>query len=267
MRLFYEPKVILLARPELIPEGVDELLAEYGMEPGDWKRGNFDTDGEGLVEVMGRLCYGSFGDRQGRIGADAYLKNIISAGHGSVLEHSNWSFLVTGAGRGYTHQQVRHRAGFAYSQESTHFIKYHDGPSDKRTQEPGFCLTGFDTEESQALAIEGAKKSIEAYQKLWENLREQFGADAKVKKIVSGAARGLLPTGIESRIGITANARALRHFCEMRGSMENVLDIRLVAVQMLEILFKEAPAIFQGMEIQWDTSDGYPIVVSRRPKV
>ncbi len=218
MRLFYEPNVILIARPELVEDGVRALLNEYGMEMDDWERGMMDSDSEGLVEVMGRLCYGSFGERQGRVGAEAYLKNIISAGHGSVLEHANWSFLVSGASRGYTHQQVRHRAGWAYSQESTHFIKYSDEPSDKRTQEPGFCLTGFDDEESQRLAIEGAQQSILAYQKLWKNLRDQFGEDAKVKKIVSGAARGLLPTGIESRIGITANARALRHFMEMRGT-------------------------------------------------
>jgi len=265
MRVFYYPRVFLIARPALDLQGIEELLKEYDMKPEDWLRGADDSDAEGLVEVMGRLCYGSFGDRQGRIGAESYLRNIIQSGHGSVLEHANWSFFVAGASRGYAMQQVRHRAGFAYSQESTHFIRYEEGPSDKRSQEPGACLTGL--EPSQAIvAYDSMKQALAAYELLWESIRTTFKEDAKVKKIVSGQARGVLPNGLESRIGITANARAFRHFCEMRGNRENCLEIRLVACQIFNILNAEAPAIFQGMRSEWG-SDEYPIVVSKRHKV
>jgi len=41
-----------------------------------------------------------------------YLENIKKQGHGSVLEHANYSLLLEGVSRSLTHELVRHRAGF-----------------------------------------------------------------------------------------------------------------------------------------------------------
>src|SRR4051812_31791220 len=51
-----------------------------------------------------------------------YLENIKKQGHGSVLEHANYSLLVEGVSRSLTHELVRHRAGFAYSQLSQRYV-------------------------------------------------------------------------------------------------------------------------------------------------
>src|SRR5687767_15694217 len=51
-----------------------------------------------------------------------YLENIKKQGHGSVLEHANYSLLLEGISRSLTHELVRHRAGFAYSQLSQRYV-------------------------------------------------------------------------------------------------------------------------------------------------
>src|SRR3982750_4343749 len=109
-RYSFEPKVTVLARPTFTtPEhlGVNWI--------GD------STDGCRPAEFAGRLCYMSQlnpAKRQTR----EYLENIKKQGHGSVLEHANYSILLEGVSRSLTHELVRHRAGFAYSQLSQRYV-------------------------------------------------------------------------------------------------------------------------------------------------
>ena len=101
-RLYYEPRVTVLARPSFVePEHLGvSWLGE-------------STDGERLAEFAGRLCYMSQRNPAGRSTRE-YLENIKRQGHGSVLEHANYSLLLEGVSRSLTHELVRHRAGFAY---------------------------------------------------------------------------------------------------------------------------------------------------------
>ena len=50
-------------------------------------------------------------------------------------------------------------------------------------------------------------------------------------------------------IFVTANARALRHFIELRGSEWAEVEIRKVALQLLRIMQREAPNLFADYEI------------------
>lgn len=79
------------------------------------------TDGERLAEFAGRLCYMSQRNPAGRTTRE-YLENIKKQGHGSVLEHASYSLLLEGVSRSLTHELVRHRAGFAYSQLSQRYV-------------------------------------------------------------------------------------------------------------------------------------------------
>ena len=105
-RLFYEPRVTVLARPSFA-EPAHLGVAWMGEA----------TDGERLAEFAGRLCYMSQKNPAGRSTRE-YLENIKRQGHGSVLEHANYSLLLEGVSRSLTHELIRHRAGFAYSQLS-----------------------------------------------------------------------------------------------------------------------------------------------------
>src|SRR5438874_51978 len=79
--------------------------------------------GTQLCKVAGQLCYMSFGPkRTSNENAKRYFDNIKSSGHGSVLEHANFSFLFYGLSRSVTHELVRHRAGFGYSMLSQRYV-------------------------------------------------------------------------------------------------------------------------------------------------
>src|SRR5204863_7625132 len=55
-------------------------------------------------------------------GNQAYLDHILEVGHGSVLEHAVWNFVFTGVSRSLTHELIRHRAGWGYSQLSQRYV-------------------------------------------------------------------------------------------------------------------------------------------------
>src|SRR3954468_15887090 len=110
MELFHEPKVTLLSRPH---------FSEPTHLPVTWL--GESTDGERLAEFAGRLCYMSQANPAKRPTRE-YLDNIKKQGHGSVLEHATYSILFEGVSRSLTHELVRHRAGFAYSQLSQRYV-------------------------------------------------------------------------------------------------------------------------------------------------
>ncbi len=112
--LWYEPRLTLLAKPAFTAP--DHLPVNY---LGD------STDGERLAEFAGRLCYMSQKNPASRATRE-YLENIKKQGHGSVLEHANYSFALREVSRVFTHELVRHRAGSAFSQESLRYVRLTD---------------------------------------------------------------------------------------------------------------------------------------------
>jgi len=73
--------------------------------------------------MAGRVCYMSYG--KGRKTNREFVGHLIEVGHGSVLEHAVWSFLITGVSRSFTHELVRHRH-FSYSQLSQRYVNESD---------------------------------------------------------------------------------------------------------------------------------------------
>src|SRR5829696_3961759 len=108
--IFKEPRITVLARP---------VFSEPAHLPVNWL--GESSDGERLAEFAGRLCYMSQKNPASRATRE-YLENIKKQGHGSVLEHANYSVLVEGVSRSLTHELVRHRAGMAYSQLSQRYV-------------------------------------------------------------------------------------------------------------------------------------------------
>src|SRR2546430_17594657 len=106
MEIFRAPRVTLLARPEFLePEPLRVGWRGEG------------SPGERRAEYAGRLCYMSQHNPVQRTTVE-YLENIKKQGHGSVLEHSVYVLLIEGISRSCSHELVRHRAGFGYSQIS-----------------------------------------------------------------------------------------------------------------------------------------------------
>jgi thymidylate synthase (FAD) len=202
------------------------------------------TDGERLAEFAGRLCYMSQRNPAHRTTRD-YLENIKKQGHGSVLEHASYSLLLEGISRSLTHELVRHRAGFAYSQLSQRYVD----ESEAAFVVPPAIAGDAALETAWREQIEGA---LASYVALVERLMERYSwVDDRVhrRKMAREAARGVLPNSTETKIVVTGNARAWRTMLELRTSEGAELEIRRTAIAVLRVLQQEAPAFFADFEI------------------
>jgi thymidylate synthase (FAD) len=257
VRIVHEPAVYLVGRQVLDEAELDRFLADHGVA---WES-DTEVAGEYLAEVAGRVCYMSFArPRPG--GNKTYLDHILEVGHGSVLEHAVWNFVFTGVSRTLTHELVRHRAGFAFSQLSQRYVD----ESVAEYIEPD-CISA--DPELHRLWLDAIARSHQAYLKLSEKLQETFRDEPDKtmrRKLARQAARSVLPNATETKIFVTANARALRHFVEMRGDAAADVEIRTLAVAVLKLLQEEAPNLFGDYTLV-DLPEGGQAVTTEHRKV
>jgi thymidylate synthase (FAD) len=260
MLIIREPRVTVISRQQFIPP------------PHINWQSDSDVAGEALTEFSGRLCYLSFGEDAGLEGGhksipgrttnQAYLTNILNTKHGSVLEHAVWSLLLEGITRTLTHELVRHRAGFGFSQLSQRYVD---------ESHIGFVLPPEIEEGTRAFEIwqRRCEESVEGYRELLAEMTAKVGESGPAtmrKKRARQAARSVLNNCADTKIVATANARAWRHFCEMRGSPTADVEIRRLAVAVLRTLHQEGPHIFGDMSFQ-ESEDGVPTIITEHSKV
>lgn len=239
MRLYREPVVTVIARPQFIEP---EHLAVQWRDPG--------SDGERLAEFAGRLCYMSQRNPANRSTAE-YLTNILKQGHGSVFEHAVYVLLIEGVSRSLTHELVRHRAGFGYSQLSQRYVD----ESDAAFVVPPAIQGDEVAEGAWRTQIESAQAS---YVAAVEHLMERYAwVDDKVhrRKMAREAARSVLPNGTETKIVVSGNIRAWRTMLELRLGEGAEREIRRMAVRVLETLRHESPRFFADFEL-YPAADG-----------
>jgi thymidylate synthase (FAD) len=260
VQIIRQPRVTLIARQEFVyPEHI---------------RWNSDSEvpAQVLAEFSGRLCYLSFGEDAGLEGGhrtiggrttnEAYLENILKVKHGSVLENAVWSVLIEGVSRALTHELVRHRAGFGFSQLSQRYVD---------ESEIGFVVPPEIPDGSRAFEAwsRACEQSLAAYRELLTELIDQIGEEGTAtmrKKRARQAARSVLPNSAETKLVVTGNARSWRHFIEMRASPSADVEIRRLAVAVLRVLETEAPHIFGDMHVSTQ-ADGTETVETPHSKV
>jgi thymidylate synthase (FAD) len=233
MEIFRAPRVTLLARPQFVEP--EHLKVQW--------RGDA-SDGERLAEYAGRLCYMSQRNPVNRTTAE-YLENIKRQGHGSVLEHSVYVLLIEGISRSCSHELVRHRAGFGYSQISQRYV---DESHAAFVMAP--AIVG-----DQQLEGEWERQVTEAqaaYVRAVDGLMQRYEwVSDKVhrRKMAREAARSVLPNATEVKIVVSGNARAWRTMLELRCGEGAELEIRRMAIAVLRLLQREAGALFSDFEI------------------
>jgi thymidylate synthase (FAD) len=230
---------------EIVPPKV-QLIGKTEFSPPadvDWS-----TDAEGgqaLAEFAGRACYQSWHKPNPRTATNAgYLDHIKEVGHLSVLEHGTVTFYLTGMSRSLTHELIRHRH-FSFSQLSQRYVPERDAAM----VEPDVIAQDPELHEKFAKAAEA---SVAAYNDLLETLQEKFADEPKAtlrRKQARQAARAVLPNATETRIVVSGNYRAWRHFIAMRASEHADVEIRALAVECLRQLQEVAPNVFDDFEI------------------
>jgi thymidylate synthase (FAD) len=239
MEIIRSPRVTLIARPQFL---------EPAHHPVQWK--GESSDGERIAEFAGRLCYMSQHNPAGRTTAD-YLSNILRQGHGSVFEHSTYVMLIEGISRSCSHELVRHRAGWGYSQLSQRYVD----ESHAAFVMPPAIMGDAALEAAWSDQVRAAQS---AYVASVEQLMARYDSvEDKVhrRKLAREAARSVLPNATEVKIVVSANVRAWRTMLELRLGEGAELEIRRMAVACLRVLQQEAPALFADFEI-YRTTEG-----------
>jgi thymidylate synthase (FAD) len=252
---FKEPSVALVARPQVDLEAIRPFLESFPEEHGftDYLSDpDYIPDAEAATKFAGQLCYMSLGPRRTKnANADRYFRNINESGHGSVYEHSNFSFLFWGVSRSLTHELVRHRAGFAFSQVSQRYVS---GSLLRFCMRPEF-QGDPELEESFFDDIENQYDFYHQTRERWETvLKTRLTPEVQkalgrsgLRKMMNQVARNSLPNCTEAPIYVTMNTRALRHFLNMRGSEFAETEIRALALKVCELVRIHVPNIFQDV--------------------
>lgn len=249
------PGVVMLARPQTNVAGLEGFLEGFDPALGFPDYLNDPTelpDSSQLCKTAGQLCYASFGPRRTtNENAASYFERLTSAGHGSVLEHASFSFLLYGISRSVTHELVRHRAGAGFSQISQRYVS---GAVLRFVERPEYQ----EDEDLHRLFEDRADRAAAEYGSVAEELLERqeggaamLSADYKTdaRKKVQQTARSLLPNETEAPMVFTGNVRALRHVIEMRADAHAESEIRALALRLFLCLHTSDPILFGDYEL------------------
>ena len=266
------PGVAMIARPQVQVSNLADFLGGFSPELNFAQYLDDPTllpPGTQVCKVAGQTCYASFGvKRTYNSEAERYFANIKESGHGSVLEHANFTFLFYGISRSVTHELVRHRAGVGISQISQRYVS-------------GRVLRFVERPEYQADAElhTAFERRIDAaaadYNSIADRLLQQqkagseiLSADARtdLRKKVQQAARSVLPNETEAPIVVTANSRAWRHILEMRANPHAEVEIRALAFRAYLCLVAADPILFGDYRVT-ALPDGTWGVETDTPKV
>ncbi len=266
MKLLSKPRVYLVTRPSVDWDQVAAFLDDEDLPPVPQSIRAGSDESNAIVEISARLCYMSYG--KGRRDIADFIHNLLSSKDGSVFEHVNYGFVFTGVSRSLTHELVRHRAVFAFSQRSQRYVDETDGSF---VVPPALLMDGEESERASRILQKALQTSADSYAELVDALgnvlpREKFESNTDRRKAIRQAARAVLPNATETKIFVTANVRAWRHFIEMRGAVYADWEIRAVALEVLDLLQKEAPLLFGDFQVS-DLPDGTRIATPEYSKV
>lgn len=282
MKFIDKPLMFHLAQTKLDILGTHDYLTAIGAE--GWQPNNTGSEGETLMEICGKSCYRSFNmDVNANLSAvrddnKAFLGNIISSGHGAVLEHVYDTFAFVGVSRVFTHELVRHRIA-NYSQESLRFVRL----SDLSAWFPGAFGNDFLAQVDRHLQEKGKpglkigehhlrERMLHVFEYL-EDVQLELANDLKLddlesfalKKKLTSACRRLAPIGLATVIIATTNIRSWRHIISMRTSRHAEEEIRIVFGEVAKKLMADYPNAFQDASLK--NVDGILEVTFDNPKV
>lgn len=259
-----EPTVYLIAEPKIRWQDVERYLRSIGAV--DWLHRIADipakrnSDAETLVELAGRGCYRSWQPglnanvTKVREDTKTYLRNIIDVGHGSVMEHAQFTFVFQDVSRVFTHELVRHRAGVAISQESLRYVRL----TDLGFRIPEILNGKIPTGDGDNFMLrESVIDIVERLEHFQVAAADAFGLDDdtvpfEVKKEVTSALRRLAPLGLSTMMTWSANIRTLRHVIEMRTSRHAEEEIRTVFQTVAKTMKSICPLLFDDYEVNDD---------------
>jgi thymidylate synthase (FAD) len=243
--------------PPIAPLRV-QVIAQTAFTPPEDVPWDTDADGgQALAEFAGRACYESW-DKPNPATAtnQGYLRHILEVGHLAVLEHASVTMYLTGVSRAAAHELVRHRH-FSFSQLSPRHVP----GGDAAVVEPAAIAEAPELHERFLAATDAA---LAAYGELLDGLEQRIADVPNAtlrRRQARQAARAVLPVGLETRVVVTGNYRAWRHFVAMRASEHADVEIRELAISCLRELRRVAGHVFDDFRIS-SLADGSEVAAS-----
>lgn len=236
-----------------------------------------------LIAIAGKRCYKSFepglNPNVTKIRADwgSYLDNILASGHGSVLEHSVFSYAIENISRVFTGEMNRHRAGWAISEGSMRFIRFSEavpywepdsikGPdvlpvddvASFKLEHPLVCMQHLekgtitlDTVDAKAHAtrilfeaeFDGQRDTYKLLEAIWKDELAPTSKFSKKKQLTS-LFRRIIGMGCATGGVWTGNVRGLRHVITMRAAPEAEEEILHVFSRIAKEIVEQEPYLF-----------------------
>lgn len=247
--------------PECYPNGYAECESRAVAESELFPHGGYEgpesirkiTDNELLPELMGRLCYYSFGAKAGTPTNKAYIANTQKGPlpHRSLMYHPKMTFFLSGISRRLTHELIRHYVGAdrseegSPSQESTRYVEH-----------PGWFVphpyllqhvsgTGIGS------ALENWRSSM---QRVYDDYLDFIDLESHAlgnsrmsgmtRKRVYEAASSYLPHSAMTSLGWTTNPAALQKLFNERTDFAADLEFQRLALQWQALCQQEWPNLF-----------------------
>jgi thymidylate synthase (FAD) len=253
VRIVKEPQVFFVGKTEIHEPGLTAYLRSIGITEEDWFPDPRVSSAENLIEAGGRMCYRSWAPwdpekpegtnpnvTKVREGNNKYLANVVRSEHGALFEHANVTMIFKDVSRVFTHELVRHRAGWAYSQESLRYVRLND---------LRFWLPQMVLDQPGAPGL--FEETIKILETVQAKLHDMFAIDEQkdfaYKKLLTSMFRRLAPIGLSTSIMATGNFRAWRHVIGLRTSTHAEEEIRLVFGKVARILKEHYPNAFFDM--------------------
>jgi thymidylate synthase (FAD) len=182
----------------------------------------FTPDPVGVCALAASQCYCSEPKA-------STVKACIKSGHESIIEHANFTFEITEVSRALLAQLTRHRIGWSYSVRSQRYVEQ---------ERDEYVIP--ESVESSPEALKIYKDAMAAAHDAYKTL-----LDAGIRR---EDARMLLGQGYTTDLIVTANARSLRHFFNLRLDKRAQWEIRELAEHMFELVYKIAPELFEDLK-------------------
>ena len=156
----------------------------------------------------------------------ALVRKVIESGHGSTIEHVNFTFAVSGATRTLSHQLVRHRAGTAFDQQSQRYVafKRRDNYTVPKSIAAGDLPDGLAERFQEAIG-----SSLELYGQLLQ------------AEVPAEDARFIFPNAMQTNLIMTVNFRQLIHMSGLRLCTMAQWEIRQLFKQIRHEIFRVSP--------------------------
>jgi thymidylate synthase (FAD) len=196
-------------------------------------------DLEIMSSAFAKLCYASLTpDKNANVtktrSIEENIKATLRAGHGSILEHNMFNFLITDCSRVFTHELCRHRVGTAFSQTSGRYCRLDDIDL---VVDPILQPVADDLQEIQQFL---ERKYAEMVKKVGLDVEPNFDR----KKKLTSALRRIAPNGQSNQMAFSANLRTLRHTIMLRTARHAEWEIRNVFAQIYRLVKGGHPLLF-----------------------